>query len=545
MTQPPLTLVGATDFSDDRQHLHPLWLVQMLKAFPQFLQPLRDASAACESQFGRGRIKGDWTLAYAAFTFSRFADIQPWWGQGAGHSIWKAAGFAERPSYQACHARFTELEKHAEAFQRVAERMIAHAAKHTNGEVGRFLHVDSTEAETHARLKHICPPDSPCRKRLKGLRVSATVPVETVREERHDQGELPEPDAEQAKLPELGEGTDLIKHSDGTITFKLKNCHYELLDTTAGVRAYTGPDGKVRTFWVGFYNGKAIDHYTGAPVSVHVTSASIREHTSYPDLYAKAVAATGRHPEAVVADRGYSISSVFEHNTRRGVASVMPWRKSAGVTDRAKMDKDRHDRHGIVRCKHCGGETKFVRFSANENDPAGPRLWAQCLSPVLPSCGKQQTVYCRDNWRMFLPMWRTEPTYMALKHSHDRYERVHELWRRRYNVGADDHALRPKRRGITCQQLRANAALMVEWLIILWRENWLTSARGVVRRKPRDTVIAEDHGRHWVVRFKKMRERFGLHQPYGPKAVEQKVGKLKPIPGAPGPKGKGDPVDDS
>jgi hypothetical protein len=303
------------------------------------------------------------------------------------------------------------------------------------------------------------------------------------------------------------------------------DCWYRLLDPTAGVRAYVN-NGKVRRFWVGFYNGKAIDHYTGAPVAVNVTSASIREHTSYPELYEKAKTAIGSDPKAVVADRGYSISSVFEHNTTRGVASVMPWRRPNGqVVDRAQEDCELHDRHGVVRCKHCGSATRFVRFSAKGR--SGPRLWVKCLAQPTAECAKEQTVLCRHNWRMLLPLWRTSETYLALRDSHDRYERVHHHWRTRYRVGADDHALRPKRRGRACQQLRANAALVIEWLIILWREGWLASAR----RKHRQGVVFIDKGAAKVAALMRRRLRYGLEQPYGPKAVALGIGSLAPTPG--------------
>lgn len=79
---------------------------------------------------------------------------------------------------------------------------------------------------------------------------------------------------------------------------------------------------------------------------------------------------------------------------------------------------------------------------------------------------KRQTVRCANSWRMLLPLWRTDPDYLALRNSHDRYERVHHHWRVRWRSGADDHSLRPKRRGRDCQQLRASAALLIEWLMI-------------------------------------------------------------------------------
>ena len=521
----PRVLEGATRFTEDRNELNSLWVVTTLKAHPQFWGPVRKALAQADSRFGRPRLPGDWALAYMAFVFSKIPDVQPWWGQ-AGHSIWRHAGFRERPSYAVTHRRFAELEQYAGAFEEVVQKLVRQAGRHTGGEVGRYLHVDGTEAETHARLKHCCPSDAPCRNRRSAIRVTAGESVNAVRDERHERAREPEPDTIALNAPDLGDAEAVVERN-GAIRIKLKDCWYELLDPSAGVRAYTR-GGTVRKFWVGFYNAKAVDHYTGAPVAVHITSASVQEHISYPDLYKKAVGATGRSPEAVVADRGYAISSVFEHNTRRGVASVMPWRRpNQHILSRAEMDTDRYDRHGIVRCKYCGGPTRFVRFS--EKGPAGPRLWVRCTTPgERDDCtSREQTVRCAEDWRMLLPMWRTDETYLALRASHSRYERVHHSWRRRYRVGEDNHSQRPKRRGRDCQQLRANAALAIEWLIISWREGWLGSARRL--RRFGEQIV--ERAVEAVAGLKSRRVLYGLEQPYGHKAVAAKVGDVTPTPG--------------
>jgi len=178
---------------------------------------------------------------------------------------------------------------------------------------------------------------------------------------------------------------------------------------------------------------------------------------------------TASRPRAAAAapprDRGYSVSSVFEHNTRRGIASVFPWRASGSRLNREQEDCDTHDRHGVVRCKHCGAPTRLASFAKTagvsgtaengETTYRGPRLYVLCEQPVTEACQKRQSIACETSWRMLLPLWRTDPTYLALRHSHDRYERVHHHWRVRWRSGADDHSLRPKRRGRDCQQLRA------------------------------------------------------------------------------------------
>jgi hypothetical protein len=50
---------------------------------------------------------------------------------------------------------------------------------------------------------------------------------------------------------------------------------------------------------------------------VRITSASTPEWASYPHLLDAVITATATTPRAVVADRGYSVSSVFELHTSR------------------------------------------------------------------------------------------------------------------------------------------------------------------------------------------------------------------------------------
>jgi hypothetical protein len=155
-------------------------------------------------------------------------------------------------------------------------------------------------------------------------------------------------------------------------------------------------------------------------------------------------------------------------------------------------DCDIFDRHGVVRCRYCGGPTALASFArtagsyatkgngahgdrvivageerivigepaTNGHKVRGPRLYVKCATPTMVGCEKRQSVACETSWRMLVPMWRTDPVYLALRNCHDRYERVHHHWRVRYRSGADDHLQRPKRRGRDCQQLRANAALI-------------------------------------------------------------------------------------
>lgn len=355
----PEFLKDATRFQTDAHIFNGRWVIETLRRYEgephRLLDPLYTAVEMTKpgSGFGRKRTGGRFELAYFAFVFSRIPDVRPWWQQ-AGHSIWTASGFKERPSYPLVHRRFAELEhEHViDAMEEVARTLIQLAVKGSDGRVGRFLHFDSTEAETHARLEHVCPSWSPCwmvktpGSWKGGGRVSAAATTPVVRAERHLQSAEPEPE-------EIREDTDI-------------------------------------------------------------------------------------------------------------------------------------------------GDAEEIK-----REPGRLRV------------------------RMLLPLWRDTPTYLALRNSHDRYERVHHHWRVRWRSGSDDHSLRPKRRGRHNQQLRANAALLIEWLMINWRENWLPDSRPF-GKPDQDRIISED-AEERAEQMTELRADLGLDQPYGSKAVALKIGPARPL----------------
>ncbi len=115
-----------------------------------------------------------------------------------------------------------------------------------------------------------------------------------------------------------------------------------------------------------------------------------------------------------------------------------------------------------------------------------------------------------------MPLWRTDPIYHELRTSDSQYERVHRHWRERYLVAGESLATRPKRRGIGCQELRAQAARLVEWLRISWREGWLGSAR----RNRKSQANYDYLGKRGSKGLRKSRDKIGLTVPYGSKAAE-------------------------
>lgn len=477
--RPPVVLEKATRFTDDREVASPLELVETIKTL-RHIWPWLDAKTDFSKDSGRSRAPGKWALAYSAFVDSAVPDIEKWWSKHTTLELWHACGFAKKPPYQTVYQRLTELEQ-TEAF-RGATRLVVAKGRRKNPDIGQHVHIDSTEAQTHAALVHVCPKDAPCWKRNRGQNGASQpsgdrkLPMverpqratdEEAREERqHLAEEAPE------DKPMLGDADSFaIEH--GHVIVNIGRCRYALLDETAGVRAYKRPNGTVKKFWSGFYNCKVVDHYTKAPLAIGVYSGSVQEWQFYDDVLLRTCAVLGELPRSVVADRGFSVERVFKRNSELGIASVMPWRKKHKTEER--HDKVTHDRHGIPHCKHCGAECRYAGFSPFSEK--GPRLYYYCDHPKTAACRKKKSISCSKDWRLLVPLWRTDPRYHELAESHSNAENVHDHFRDRYAVAEKSVKGRPKRRGLAWQQLRADAAVFIEWVRIGVREGWFDTPR--------------------------------------------------------------------
>jgi hypothetical protein len=215
--------------------------------------------------------------------------------------------------------RFTELERLGleAAFRRTAYKIIQRCRKHSGGLVGRDVHVDGTEAETQARLVHVCGPSCPKRKE-ESKRGPAHLPdrlsTESVRAIRHEQSkDAPPPEEEQTQL-DLGDARKIYKKVDtktGREYLLIQTAWgrwYRSYDTTAGARAYTRTKGAFR-YWHGFYNIKSVDHYTGAPLDVFVMNASITEHHANDLVVDRLKEAIGDTPRSLCYDRDFNVAA--------------------------------------------------------------------------------------------------------------------------------------------------------------------------------------------------------------------------------------------
>jgi hypothetical protein len=209
---------------------------------------------------------------------------------------------------------------------------------------------------------------------------------------------------------------------------------------------------------------------------------------------------------------------------KNGTAPIFPWR--AGRSKK-RRDKETHDRHGVKRCKHCGGPMIQVRFAVDKDKPC---LWFRCEDgKQTPGCAGEQRIYCEDDWRSLIPLARTEPLYHELKASHQTYEAVHDYWRDRYGVAADTLAIRPKAVGLEWHRLRAYVACAVDWLRIGTLNGWLDSATDAAKkaRKAGERRFKKP-GEEVAAKLAKMRVRMGLAAPYGPQAAKLGLGDATP-----------------
>lgn len=181
-------------------------------------------------------------------------------------------------------------------------------------------------------------------------------------------------------------------------------------------------------------------------------------------------------------------------------------------------------RHGVPRCKYCGGPTRQIKFSAASDRP---RVWVLCEDgKQTPDCAKQQTIYCDTDWRAIIKLPRTEPLYHELKASHSSYEGVHDYERDRYLTGANSLATRPRTIGIGPHSFRAAIACFVNWLRIAAKNNWLGTPPSAKRLRKRAKGVrrSEEAGKQAAMVLAKSRVKNNLTGAYGPKAAKLKIG---------------------
>jgi hypothetical protein len=461
--------------------------------------------------------------------------MESFWQRWHDSALWSEASFLFVPDYDTVRLRFVEMEKlevkrsergEKTAFRLTADLLIRQARRH-EPRIGQIVHVDGTAWQTHARLIHDCPDPARCKElKGKGVNIPVRASDEEVQAHRHAEADGPEPGEDE--LP-VGAGVTAGEDENFKYIWLSTGHRYRTRDKTAGARLHgpkNGSSGK-RKFWLGGTLVAGVDNFLGSPLAVTNIAADEHEHHAYPALMEEIIEALGDRPLAMSGDRAESITSVFEYNTTRGIASVIPWRQPRADIERHQMRADEYDEHGIPRCRYCGGpcqlESAGMGFYLDGKDK--PRLRYRCLLRHTTECEKAQSIACEKEWRLLVPLNRLTPFYHAVRKGHQHFERVFRHWRDRYGVAGKNADTRLKRPGLPFQQLRASAALAIEWFRICLRYGWLGSAR----RREYGEVRAIRAVRS-LKGLLRVRKQHGLSLPYGRAAVKLGLARDGPSP---------------
>ena len=380
---------------------------------------------------------------------------------------------------------------------------------------------DATSFSAHARLHHCCPTDQwgkfLCAKNenlKKAPQLVARADGTLVENERHKQARQPseEPavpeDKKHGVKPVPADDPRLADLPSGQRYFESDGHLFKLYDPTAGPRRYRKGQA-----WVGGLLMGIADVFTGAPLAFKAIPADQNESSHYADLLDRALTATDGAIVRMAGDRGYSFRKIFEHNSTRGIASIIPWRRiSHTEKERSAEDRDDYDRHGVPRCRHCGGPCDVTAAALGFHIKADgrPVIRYQCTAALTPDCGPIQEISCRAEWRMLIPLSRHHDSYHAMAVAGKALERAWSAWRERYGLAGKQPETRSRRRYcIPCQELRAQTARFIEWFRILLRHGFLASARHSA-----PDVFSFDGGRRLRSTLR-ARDRHGLNRPYG------------------------------
>lgn len=348
---------------------------------------------------------------------------------------WRTCGFKSIPSYPTVERRFVELEqRNPTGFAEATRLVIQHARFHEPG-IGRGTTVDGTMTSTRAGLIHRCPPSTDCgAKQQKAARLreshgraprapkalgygSRTAPLSVEESNRLKHAEVRETDPTVAKPPSLSRMTALKPAQVKALrldrnfrwwkqTYKKDDVHYYCCqDATVGARNYAKAGG-ANQFSIGWNRMRASDVLTGICLGFEMFPSDQQEYDHYPDLLAQIERNVGRAPHVVTGDRGPSVKPVFQLNNRKGIASVLPFRKAGTFTAPEQLENKHVDRHGRPRCKHCGAPCKTVGsgLGFTVTKFGTPTIRGRCTAKVQAGCRRIQSFACSTEPRLLQPL---------------------------------------------------------------------------------------------------------------------------------------------
>lgn len=560
-----MDVVGFTRTIIDLEKTHPQLFGPLTKMLPPTADtPLKKGEVAAPAKRGAPRMAGDWRMLYLAFVLSRDPAMMSFYNRYYSSGIFEVCGFEHIPCYSEFALRIKEVEGQSSALEQTANLFIRQARRHEN-RIGQIVLVDGTSWESDARLEHCCPDPKKCKslwekqkqtgaaQEIQDASTDDPLAVEVDHHDRADDEVAPTDGNKPKKKPkgkrppkylrraayervqderhkeaagdELAEGElpeSVVVPVDETGRFRyyiFKGHLYRSRDPEAGLRRYGGTRNE---WWHGGYLMPAIDGFIGSPIAVSAFAADEQESDHYPEINDKVVEATGEQPLVWSFDRGIGISGVYEYNTRRGAATVAPWKKRRGKKRCEDMRTDLYDEHGIPRCRYCGGEGDIDSagmglYFDHKNDP---RLRFRCVTPHRKECSKIQSIACDEEWSLLVPLSRKTELYYAVRKLHGRFENIFDHWRDRYCAAGKNASSRLKRLGVEPQLARSRAGLMLEWIRICLRHGWVGSWKKINDNEPYVYSAAKTLDRVLKARMKRL-----LDLPYGAAAEKLKLHK--------------------
>ncbi|MGH7609781.1 MAG: hypothetical protein ACREOD_07615 [Candidatus Dormibacteria bacterium] len=409
---------------------------------------------------------------YLVYVLSRITGVQPWYQRISGDlRLWRLCGFKTRPTESLVHARFAELERYEGAFRKASETLMS-IGRSKDKRVGAWWNIDGTEAEAHAVSHHDCKDGEGCPDENKRLKPRMTrVDVSLAKALRQARATEPAEDSQQdvsvEGLKSIAIDSEEVVGRNGR-RYRAGNHWWFCSEPDAGLRTYSRR-GTVFKSWLGYLAIEVVDHFTQAPVASVLIPANRQEEALYEEVFAIARQNLGGViPFSVCADAGYAYDHIYRHNSNLGVTTVTPYRRRRQQDSKRRPTTIYCDSQGTPSCRHCGRtDTVRTRFAVQRGKG---RIWFRCK---YPDCGGEQTVLCDMAPQHLLPIERDELAFKAMQHMGRPSEQKHQHLRSNYQVGPVSYAIRPKRKGIACQQLRATAAMVIDWLRVLHRAGWL------------------------------------------------------------------------
>jgi len=560
-----MDVVGFTRTIIDLEQSHPQLFGPLTAVLPEATDAsIKHGKVLAPAKRGAPRMAGDWRMLYLAFVLSRDPAMMSFYNRYRSSGIFELCGFEQIPCYSEFALRIKEIEGQSGALEQTANLFIRQARRHEK-RIGQIVLTDATSWESDARLEHCCPDTLKCKalwekqkttgvaqeiedastddeqletaetdtandetqpaemsakanKKLKGKRPPKYLRralYERVQAERH----------KEAAGDELEEGEladSVVVPVDETGRFRyyaFKGHLYRSRDPEAGLRCY---DGARNEWWHGGYLMPAIDAFVGSPIAVTAFAADEQEYDHYPEINSKVVSAIGEQPLVWSFDRGTGVSGVYEFNTRRGAATVAPWKKRRGKKNREDMRTDLYDEHGIPRCPFCGGEgdvdsAGMGLYFDHKNEP---RLRFRCVTPHIKECSKTHSIACSEEWSLLVPLSRKAELYYAVRRLHGRFENIFDHWRDRYCAAGKNASSRLKRLGVEPQLSRARAGLLLDWIRLCLRHGWVGSWKKRNEKEPYAYSASNALERVIKARMKRL-----LDLPYGGAAEKLKLHK--------------------